>query len=98
MEQLKIKAVLDHQNREEEEMWARLWNEDMLAKAAREEREAQAQIERNKETLKTLELQKAALAEKKSEAQKLREEEAQLLVSMKHKGFYWPFLTISGVT
>ena len=36
----------------EEEMYAQLWREDMLAKAKREEMEAVLQIERNREMLK----------------------------------------------
>lgn len=36
----------------EEEMYARLWREDILAKAKREEMEAVLQIERNREMLK----------------------------------------------
>lgn len=36
----------------EEEMYAQLWKEDMLAKAKHEEMEAVLQIERNREMLK----------------------------------------------
>ena len=36
----------------EDEMYAQLWKEDMLAKAKREEMEAVLQIERNREMLK----------------------------------------------
>ena len=61
-------------------MYARLWEEDMLAKAAREERDAKAAHERNAEVLSVLRKQMAALEATKEEALRLKEEEAQLLV------------------
>lgn len=51
-----------------------------LAKAAREERDAQSAHERNQEVLSVLRKQMAALEEQKEAARRLKEEEAQLLV------------------
>ena len=48
VEQIAIKAELERKRQEEEEMYAQLWEKDRLAKAAREEKEAQQQIERNR--------------------------------------------------
>ena len=48
MHQLAIKADLERRKQEEERMYAELWEKDRLAKAAREELEAQQQIERNR--------------------------------------------------
>ncbi|XP_038077706.1 cilia- and flagella-associated protein 53-like [Patiria miniata] len=78
-EQLRIKADMDQQSQAEEKMYADLWHQDMLAKAAREEREAQERHARNQETLKTLQKQKAALEAKKQDAKRLKEEEGRLL-------------------
>lgn len=61
-------------------MYARLWEEDMLAKAAREERDAKAAHERNAEVLAVLRKQMAALEIVKEQSLRLKEEEAQLLV------------------
>jgi chromosome segregation ATPase len=52
-----------------------------LAKAAREEKDAQAAHDRNQEVLSVLRKQMAALEEQKEAARRLKEEEAQLLVS-----------------
>lgn len=48
---------------------------------AREEREAQAAHQRNRETLDVLRTQMAALETQKEEAKRLKEEELQLMVS-----------------
>lgn len=77
--QLHEKAQMDEQKREEEAMWARLWEADMLAKADKEEKVAQDQLRRNKEVLEALQLQMAALEEKKREELALKQEEARLL-------------------
>lgn len=53
-----------------------------MAKAAREERDAQSAHERNQEVLSVLRKQMAALEEQKEAARRLKEEEAQLLVSI----------------
>ena len=79
-DQLRIKAEIDEQHHADEKMYADLWHQDMLAKAAREEREAQARHTRNRETLDTLQKQKAALEAKRLEAKRLKEEEGRLLV------------------
>lgn len=65
----------------QDEMYAHLWEQDMLAKAAREDRDAKAAHERNQDVLNVLRKQMAALDEQKKEAERLKEEEAQLLVS-----------------
>jgi hypothetical protein len=61
-------------------MYARLWEEDQAAKCKREEIEAAMQIERNREMLKVLTLQMAAVEKQKEEMRELKEKEAQLLV------------------
>jgi len=80
LEQIRIKEEIEEEKRVEEQMYARLWEEDMLAKAAREERDAQAAHRRNAEVLAVLRKQMAALEASKEEAVRLKEEEAQLLV------------------
>ena len=47
MNQLALKADMERKKQEEERLYADLWEQDRLAKAAREEIEAQQQIERN---------------------------------------------------
>ena len=64
----------------EEQMYARLWEEDQAAKCRREEIEAAMQIERNEEMLKVLTLQTAAIEKQKEEMRELKEKEAKLLV------------------
>ena len=64
----------------EEQIYARLWEEDQAAKCKREEIEAAMQIERNREMLKVLTLQMAAVEKQKEEMRELKEKEAQLLV------------------
>ena len=80
LEQLRLKEEVAAERRAEEAMYARLWEQDMLDKAAREEREAQEQRRRNLDTVDVLRQQMAALDAQKEEAKKLKEEEAQLLV------------------
>ncbi|XP_076801276.1 cilia- and flagella-associated protein 53-like isoform X1 [Clavelina lepadiformis] len=79
MHQLAIKADLERRKQEEERMYAELWEKDRLAKAAREELEAQQQIERNRAMVDTLRTQKASLEAKKEEEKRLIAEEAKLL-------------------
>lgn len=62
-------------------MYARLWEEDRAAKCKREEIEATLQIERNREMLKVLTLQTAAIERQKEDMRELKEKEAQLLVT-----------------
>ena len=64
-------------------MYADLWEDDRAAKCAREEIEAALQIERNREMLKVLTLQSAAVEKQKAEMRELKEKEAQLLVLYK---------------
>lgn len=61
-------------------MYDKLWEQDMLEKAAREEREAKDLQERNRGVVDVLKKQMAALEAQKEEAKRLKEEEAQLLV------------------
>ena len=61
-------------------MYAQLWEEDRQAKCHREEMEAALQIERNREMLQVLTLQKSAIDKQKEEMLQLREQEAELLV------------------
>ena len=61
-------------------MYSALWEEDRVAKCRREEIEAALQIERNREMLKVLTLQSAAVEKQKEEMRQLKEKEAHLLV------------------
>ncbi|KAK3098560.1 hypothetical protein FSP39_020643 [Pinctada imbricata] len=79
LEQLRIKEEMQREKKQEDAMYAHLWEQDMLAKAAREEKDAAAAHERNQEVLGVLRKQMAALEEQKEEARRLKEEEAQLL-------------------
>jgi hypothetical protein len=78
-EQLRMKQEAKQREQEEEQMYARLWEEDQAAKCKREEIEAAMQIERNREMLKVLTLQMAAVEKQKEEMRELKEKEAQLL-------------------
>lgn len=80
-EQLRMKAVMDENQKALDDMYADLWEQDRQAKAAREEREAVEQHIRNRETLDTLQQQKAALEAKRDEQRRLKAEEGRLLVS-----------------
>ena len=75
-----MKEAMEDERRQEEAMYANLWEKDMLAKADREERDAKAAHERNAEVLAVLRKQMAALEAAKEEGRRLKEEEAQLLV------------------
>lgn len=79
LEQIRIKEVMEDEQRQEDQMYAHLWEQDMLAKAQREERDAKAAHERNTEVLTVLRKQMAALEAAKEEKVRLKEEEAQLL-------------------
>lgn len=79
LEQLRQKEELAQEKRAHEAMYAKLWEQDMLEKAAREEREAREQHERNRGVLEVLRKQMAALEAQKEESRRLKEEEAQLL-------------------
>lgn len=79
LEQIRIKEIMEDEKRQEEQMYAHLWEQDMLAKAEREERDAKAAHERNAAVLSVLRKQMAALEAAKEEGVRLKEEEAQLL-------------------
>ncbi|XP_039257804.1 cilia- and flagella-associated protein 53-like [Styela clava] len=79
MHQLAVKSDMERMKQEEERMYADLWEKDRLMKAAREEREAQEMIKRNRAMLDVLQTQKAALEAKKQEEKRLVKEEALLL-------------------
>lgn len=79
LEQLRQKEIISHEKRAHEDMYAKLWEQDMLAKAAREERETKDLHERNRGVLEVLRKQMAALQAQKEESIQLKEEEAQLL-------------------
>lgn len=79
LEQIRIKEVMEDEKRQEDQMYAHLWEQDMLAKAEREERDAKRAHERNAEVLTVLRKQMAALESAKEEGRRLKEEEAQLL-------------------
>jgi len=63
-------------------MYAQLWEQDRQQKAAREEREAQAAHERNRETLDVLRKQMAALETQKEEAKARKKLHAQIFNDM----------------
>lgn len=79
--QLALKEELKKQQKEEEQMFAKLWEEDRLAKEKREAVEMQKSAEQNREILNVLSAQVAALSAQKEEAKRLKEEEARLLVT-----------------
>jgi len=79
LEQLRQKDAIAAEKKAQEQMYARLWEQDMMEKAAREEREAKDLHERNRGVLEILRKQMAALQAQKQEAKQLKEEEAQLL-------------------
>lgn len=78
--QLALKEELKKQEKKEEQMFAELWREDMLAKEKREVVEMQRLAEENWEMLNVLNAQVAMLSAHKEEEKRLKEEEAQLLV------------------
>ena len=80
MDQLRTKALMEKEKKEEERMYTDLWYADMMAKAKREEDEAAQQLEANKKLLEVLSKQIASLAVKQKEEQQLKDEEATLLV------------------
>ncbi len=84
MEQLRIRNEMEARQKEEDDMYAKLWYADMEAKMKREEAETQRQMSANKDTLEVLQMQVAALEEKKEQEKALVAEEAQLLVSVTH--------------
>ncbi|XP_067667219.1 cilia- and flagella-associated protein 53-like [Haliotis asinina] len=79
LDQLRYKEEIEIEKAAQDQMYAQLWEEDRLKKAEREEREAKAQHERNREVLDVLRKQMAALEKQKDEERLLKDEEAQLL-------------------
>lgn len=78
--QLALKDKLREREKEEERMFAELWEEDWLAKGKREAAAMQKSAEQSCEVLKALDAQVAALSAHKEEAERLKEEEARWLV------------------
>lgn len=79
LEQLRMKEEQAREQKEFEDMYADLWERDRQQKMNREEREAKAAHERNRETLDVLRKQMAALETQKEEAKALQQEELQLM-------------------
>ncbi|XP_030047808.1 cilia- and flagella-associated protein 53 [Microcaecilia unicolor] len=77
--QLLLKGEIQRQQKEEEQLFAELWEKDRLAKEKHEEENAQRRKELNKGMLDNLDLQSAAVEAQKAEAKRLKEEEAQLM-------------------
>ncbi|CAL1530958.1 unnamed protein product [Lymnaea stagnalis] len=83
LEQLRLKDETAKEEKALEDMYAKLWEQDMLEKAAREEREAKDLHERNRGVVDVLKRQMAALEAQKEESRRLKDEEAQLLKEQK---------------
>ncbi|XP_076465086.1 cilia- and flagella-associated protein 53-like [Babylonia areolata] len=79
IEQLRLKEIEAKEKKAHDDLYAQLWEKDRQEKMAREEREAQAAHERNRETLDVLRKQMAALETQKEEEKRLKEEELQLM-------------------
>jgi len=79
LEQLRQKDDAAREKKAYDAMYAQLWEKDRQEKMAREEREAQAAHERNRETLDVLRKQMAALDTQKEDAKRLKEEELALM-------------------
>lgn len=62
--------------KEVEQMYAELWEQDRILKAKREEEEAKLQMERNREMVEILNLQKSAIEKKLEEERQLKQLEA----------------------
>jgi len=94
--QLDLQAEIERERQAEDAMYAELWERDRLAKAAREEREAEEAMERNYRQLETLQLQrnknsinKAAIKETiKMEAAQLVEDRQQLATELQKAADY----------
>ncbi|XP_053313939.1 cilia- and flagella-associated protein 53 [Spea bombifrons] len=77
--QLVLKEELNRQRKEEDNLFAQLWEKDRMAKVEREEKDTQRQKELNREMLDVLQAQRAAAEAQKMEGKRLKEEEARLL-------------------
>lgn len=78
-EQLKMKEEQKKKEFEIDQFYADLWAEDINVKSMREEQTAREQIERNRETLKVLQLQIASCEKQREDEKKLKEMEAEWL-------------------
>ncbi|EDO36212.1 predicted protein, partial [Nematostella vectensis] len=78
-DQIRMKNEQKQREKDLEKMYADLWERDVKAKAQREEQEAMEQMERNRETLRVLQLQSEANAKQREEERRLKELEAEWL-------------------
>ncbi|KAM4708265.1 cilia- and flagella-associated protein 53 [Discoglossus pictus] len=79
MAQLAIKEELEKQRKEEEDLFALLYEQDRLAKEEHEAKKNQGKEELIQKTLNILNMQRAAANAQKMEEKRLKEEEAKLL-------------------
>ena len=77
--QLNLQAEIERERQAEEEMYAELWERDRLAKAAREEREAQDAMQRTSNMLTTLQAQRQKNAIMKEAEKEMINKEAEQL-------------------
>ncbi|XP_073445856.1 cilia- and flagella-associated protein 53 [Dendrobates tinctorius] len=80
MAQLALKEELERQRKEEDILYAELWEKDRLAKVEHEEKKTLRQTELKREMLDVLQVQRAAVEAQRMEEKRLKEEEAHLLV------------------
>ncbi|KAM3937562.1 cilia- and flagella-associated protein 53 [Leptodactylus fuscus] len=83
MAQLALKEELERQRKEEDMLFAELWEKDRLAKIEHEEKKTQRQMELNREMVDVLQAQTAAAEAQRMEEKRLKEEEAHLLVEQR---------------
>ncbi|XP_040277026.1 cilia- and flagella-associated protein 53 [Bufo bufo] len=83
MAQLALKEELERQKKEEDMLFAELWEKDRLAKVEHEEKKTQQQMELNREMVDVLQAQRAAAEAQRMEEKRLKEEEAHLLVEQR---------------
>ncbi|XP_072272553.1 cilia- and flagella-associated protein 53 [Pyxicephalus adspersus] len=83
MAQLALKEELERQRKEEENLFAELWERDRLAKVENEEKKTQRQMELNREMLDVLQAQRSAAEAQRMEDKRLKEEEAYLLAEQR---------------
>ncbi|XP_078530921.1 cilia- and flagella-associated protein 53 [Lissotriton helveticus] len=81
--QLSIKEQLQKQQKEEDDLYAQLWEKDRLLKEERAERDAQSLKERNRGMLDVLHLQMAATEAQKMEEKRLKEEEGRIMAEQR---------------
>lgn len=78
-EQLRMKEEQKKKEAEVESFYADMWAKDIAVKSKKEEETAREQIERNRETLKVLQLQIASCEQQRKDEEKLKELEAEWL-------------------